>query len=66
MMANPEYAEARPCSVESRPRISSSSETLKPIVFLMITNVAVIVTAAHAAVESIPTSWIPKSLNPPP
>ena len=66
MIANPAYADGRPCSVGSSPMISSSSETLSPSVALITRNTIVIVTTVHAATETKPVSWSPKSLNPPP
>jgi hypothetical protein len=35
MIENPAYADGRPCSVASRPVISSSSETLSPKIALI-------------------------------
>ena len=52
------YAVGRPCSVGSSPLISSSSDTLSPIVFLMIRNTMVIVTAVHAATAANPSNWM--------
>ena len=55
-MANPAYADGSPCSVASRPVISSSSDTLSPKTALIARKVIVIVTAAHAVTVTTPIS----------
>ena len=65
-VTNPAYAVSRPCSLASRPTISSSSVTRSPKIALIARNTSVIVIAAQAATDKNPTSWIPSNLNPPP
>ena len=54
MIEKPAYADGRPCSVASRPVISSSSDTRSPNIALMTKNVIVIVTAVQAATAAKP------------
>ena len=60
------YAEGRLCSVASRPRTSSSAETRRPIVFLMMKNVSAMVTEVHARMQITPRACVPSTVKPPP
>ena len=63
---NPSYALVRPCSLESRPSISSSAVTRRPTVCLIAWKMIVIVTVTHAMVMIIPINCTPNPWKPPP